>query len=48
MVWDFIDASLLHVVDLESPITHVCTHEKLDGDLIIGVTRREAEANTDG
>jgi NET1-associated nuclear protein 1 (U3 small nucleolar RNA-associated protein 17) len=48
MVWDFLEATLLQVFDLEQPITHLCAHEKFDGTVFVGASRPSHKKSTTG
>jgi NET1-associated nuclear protein 1 (U3 small nucleolar RNA-associated protein 17) len=46
MVWDFLDASLLQVIDLGQPVTHLCAHESFKDSVFVGVIRPPKENKT--
>jgi NET1-associated nuclear protein 1 (U3 small nucleolar RNA-associated protein 17) len=48
MIWDFLDAVLLQVIDIEQPITHLCAHEKITDSVFVGATRTKSKTHIAG
>lgn len=39
-VWDFLEGALLHTIDLDQPIHHICTHEKTKGHVFVAAAKK--------
>lgn len=39
MVWDFLDATLLKVIDITQPIHHICAHPDFKDSVFVAATR---------
>ncbi|KAJ8523307.1 hypothetical protein ONZ45_g181 [Pleurotus djamor] len=42
-VWDFMDASLLQILDIEKPVLHICIHESLRGYVFVTATKGKSD-----
>ncbi|KIL71460.1 hypothetical protein M378DRAFT_188919 [Amanita muscaria Koide BX008] len=48
MVWDFLDATLLHTIDVVRPIIHICAHEKFRNTVFVAASTSNTKNNDDG
>jgi NET1-associated nuclear protein 1 (U3 small nucleolar RNA-associated protein 17) len=48
MVWDFLDAILLQVVDLQQPITHLSAHDKFKDSVFVGANKVKNQSAVTG
>jgi WD40 repeat protein len=50
MVWDFLDATLLKVIDIAQPIHHICAHADYKDCIFVAATRssRKTKMNSTG
>jgi NET1-associated nuclear protein 1 (U3 small nucleolar RNA-associated protein 17) len=48
MVWDFLDATVLQVIELGQPVTHMCAHEQFPNFVFVGAMRPESNENPNG
>jgi NET1-associated nuclear protein 1 (U3 small nucleolar RNA-associated protein 17) len=50
MVWDFLDATLLKVIDIAQPIHHICAHADFKDSIFVAATRssRKTKNNSTG
>jgi WD40 repeat protein len=50
MVWDFLDATLLKVIDIAQPIHHICAHSDFKDSVFVAATRssRKSKNNSTG
>jgi NET1-associated nuclear protein 1 (U3 small nucleolar RNA-associated protein 17) len=39
MVWDFLDAMLLQIIDIAQPIYHICVHDRFKDSVFVGASR---------
>ena len=46
MVWDFLDATLIKVIDIAQPIHHICAHADFKDSVFVAVTRSSRKKTT--
>ncbi|KAG2350792.1 WD40 repeat-like protein [Suillus weaverae] len=46
-VWDFLEGKLLHTINLEQPIHHVCGHEKIKDYVFVATAKAKKKGSTD-
>jgi NET1-associated nuclear protein 1 (U3 small nucleolar RNA-associated protein 17) len=47
-VWDFLEGILLHTINLEQPIHHVCGHEKIKDYVFVATAKAKKKGTSDG
>ncbi|KAG1904703.1 WD40-repeat-containing domain protein [Suillus fuscotomentosus] len=47
-VWDFLEGILLHTINLEQPIHHVCGHEKIKDYVFVATAKAKKKGSSDG
>ncbi|KAG1864735.1 WD40-repeat-containing domain protein [Suillus subalutaceus] len=47
-VWDFLEGILLHTINLEQPIHHVCGHEKIKDYVFVATAKTKKKGSSDG
>ncbi|KAG2076892.1 WD40 repeat-like protein [Suillus decipiens] len=47
-VWDFLEGILLHTINLEQPIHHVCGHEKIKDYVFVATAKAKKKGSGDG
>jgi NET1-associated nuclear protein 1 (U3 small nucleolar RNA-associated protein 17) len=44
MVWDFLDAALLRIIDIAQPIHFICAHENFKDSVFVAASRSSKKA----
>lgn len=47
-VWDFLEGNLLRTIDLDQPIHHVCTHEKIKDYIFVAAAKAKKSKGSSG
>jgi NET1-associated nuclear protein 1 (U3 small nucleolar RNA-associated protein 17) len=48
MVWDFLDAALLQIIDIGQPIFHICAHDKFKDSIFLTASHPSKSKNSTG
>ncbi|KAF9469861.1 WD40-repeat-containing domain protein [Collybia nuda] len=48
MVWDFLDAALLKIIDIGQPIHHMCAHKSFKDSVFVAVSRASKKVKING